>query len=222
MLISRHPFLYYFRNRKSEKAFLFANSKTDIVIEGFPRSANTFAGMAFDRIQSKKIRIAHHIHVPAQIIKGVQLKIPVVLLIRHPRDAVSSLAVFDKKVNLKNILKRYINFYKPVMIYKENVVVAPFEEVVGNFENIIRSINNKFGTNFDNYSEQTPPNTQKIFRDMEPFSKESETGRINEYTIARPSNTRANAKAEIIEELKSPQHRKLMQRAENIYDYFTS
>jgi len=166
--------------------------------------------------------MAHHLHAAAQVVKGIRLEIPVVLLIRHPRDAVSSLAVYDGTLGLKHLLKGYINFYRPLMSYKENVVIAPFEEVIGNYENVIRSINNKFRTNFDNYSEQMPLDAQEIFRSMEPFAKESDTGRINESMVARPSHLRAKAKAEIMEELKDRRYRRLMEKAEEIYAYFTA
>src|SRR5262245_54574684 len=40
---------------------------TDAVIEGFPRSANTFAAAAFALAQTTPVRLAHHLHVPSQI-----------------------------------------------------------------------------------------------------------------------------------------------------------
>src|SRR5689334_19049404 len=68
---------------------------TEIVIEGFPRSANTFAVVAFRLAQQREIEIAHHLHAAAQIKHAINLKVPVIVLIREPSDAILSVAVKD-------------------------------------------------------------------------------------------------------------------------------
>ena len=40
---------------------------TELVIEAFPRSANTFATVAFQLSQPAPVRVAHHLHAPAQV-----------------------------------------------------------------------------------------------------------------------------------------------------------
>jgi hypothetical protein len=67
------------------------DARTDIVIEGFPASANTFAVAAFRLAQEPRyMRIAHHTHVPAQVIEATRLGVPAILLIREPMQAVLS------------------------------------------------------------------------------------------------------------------------------------
>src|SRR5918999_5771267 len=61
---------------------------TEIVIEGFPRSANSFAVAAFARAQGRKPKIAHHVHAPAQVIAAARAGIPAIVLIRNPEEAV--------------------------------------------------------------------------------------------------------------------------------------
>ena len=64
-----------------------------VVIEGFPRSGNSFARRAFIMAQDETFdvtRIAHHLHVPAQVIRAARWRIPTLVLIRRPKDAVLS------------------------------------------------------------------------------------------------------------------------------------
>jgi hypothetical protein len=42
-----------------------------------------------------KTRIAHHLHVPAQVVRAARWQIPSLVLIRRPRDAVLSFAIWD-------------------------------------------------------------------------------------------------------------------------------
>src|SRR6266566_5260966 len=69
----------------------------DIVIEGFPRSANSFAVHAFRVAQDRPVRIAHHLHAPAQVIAAVRARVAAITLIREPEDAVLELVI--AKVN---------------------------------------------------------------------------------------------------------------------------
>jgi len=46
---------------------MLVNANTDIVIEGTPRSANSFAFQAFKKAQDYDVNIAHHLHVSCQV-----------------------------------------------------------------------------------------------------------------------------------------------------------
>src|SRR5437773_4880663 len=63
---------------------------TEIVIEGFPRSATSFAVAAFQMAQDHTVDIAHHTHSPSQVIEAVRRGIPTLLLVREPEDAILS------------------------------------------------------------------------------------------------------------------------------------
>jgi hypothetical protein len=64
-LIMRYSLLFFplarlFPRNKNQ----VVDKETHLVIEGFPRSANTFAVAAFKYSQKGSIKIAHHLHVP--------------------------------------------------------------------------------------------------------------------------------------------------------------
>jgi|GEM_PF-1755712 len=90
--VSARPALYFgLRRLTGSLDRLCVTRKTDIVIEGFPRSANSTTVTVFRSWQRKKVRIAHHKHHAAQILRAVAWDIPAVALIREPRAAVISL-----------------------------------------------------------------------------------------------------------------------------------
>jgi len=125
------------------------NSSTELVIEGFPRSASTFCYYALQCAQGRPVKIATHLHMPAHPIRACRLKIPTLVLIRHPRDAVSSAMVREPYMSLNVFLERYLVFYKSLEPYKNKVVLADFKEVTSDFSTVIERINDKFNKNYD-------------------------------------------------------------------------
>lgn len=70
-------------------------TNTDICIEGFPRSGNSFFFKLFKKA-NPEATIAHHIHSPIQLIRAVNLGIPAVALVRKPKDAIASALTFNE------------------------------------------------------------------------------------------------------------------------------
>src|SRR5829696_5842518 len=92
--VGRHPVLYYnFYRLGSSHRNLLVDRSPQIIIEGFPRSGNTFAVVAFQQAQRESVRVAHHLHMPAQVVLAAQWGIPTLLLARKPTDAVLSLVI---------------------------------------------------------------------------------------------------------------------------------
>lgn len=158
-LLARYPDIFYpvylygllYKFRAIRHRFV--NRNTQIVIEGFQRSANTFAVIAFEYAQPTPVNIAHHIHAPAQIIRALKWKIPTLVVIRNPRDAVASFVVKWPEVSIEQALKFYIYFYEPIAEYRSEYVIGDFEEVTQHFSKTIQRINDKFNTNFALFSD---------------------------------------------------------------------
>ena len=70
------PLLRFAPATPSEQLVL---TETDVCIEGFPRSGNTFAARYFRQF-TQGARVAHHIHLPAQLLLAVEYRVPRVLL----------------------------------------------------------------------------------------------------------------------------------------------
>jgi hypothetical protein len=146
--VFEYPAIYLpFARRKYRNYSLVISSDTELVIEGYFRSANTFAVHAFQLSQEKPVRLAHHLHAPAQLITAARRGIPTLLLLRNPDGAILSELLYDN-VALPDALDAYTRFYTCLLPYLESFVVGEFEQVTHDFGAVIRRVNARFGTNF--------------------------------------------------------------------------
>lgn len=121
----------------------------DIVIDGYPRSANSFAGHAFAHAQARPVVFANHFHSPVQFLRARRLEIPAMLVLREPRAAALSWITFhDGALNAEMALRFYVHFHRPLLKITNSFVVAPFDEVISDFGRSIDRLNARFGTHF--------------------------------------------------------------------------
>lgn len=213
---STTPFFCIWKQLRKKSYPHTVSKNTDITIEGFPRSGNTFAVAAFEFSQKDKKKIARHTHSIAQVVKSTELKIPTMLLIRQPRDAVISL-VIREKILITTALKSYINYYESLSRYHNAVSIAPFDDITRNFGEIIANVNKKFGTTFNLFS-HSPENVRKVFELVDKMELNF-SGSIDETQVARPSVQRKILKKNI-EKLYDAQPKQLVQKANSIYKLF--
>ena len=220
--VGEHPFLFFnFYKFKSRHRNLLVNRRTQLVIEGFPRSANTFAVVAFEQAQRKSLRIAHHLHMPAQVMQAARWRIPTLVLIRKPTDAVISLVIRDPRVSIRQALKHYISFYAKVVGYRNAFVVGHFEQVIQDYGAVLERVNAKFGTDFTPF-DHSKDNVNDVFTRIEERHRARRNSRLDEKQIARPSAVKAGLKDALKKELETPENKKLTARAEAIYEDFVS
>jgi hypothetical protein len=125
--IRKNPALFYTLMRvfHNQLSCCFVGRDTQIVIEGFARYANTFAVTAFLQAQPYTVKIAHHMHAPAQIIRAVEWQIPTLVLLRNPEEAVLSLvALFPTKYSILQGLSYYVSFYSSIFEYQNSYVIG--------------------------------------------------------------------------------------------------
>src|SRR6266487_5999519 len=107
--VSEHPGLYlsFARRKYPGPSPEVISSDTELVIDGYTRSASTFAVYAFQLSQEKPVRLAHHLHAPAQLIAAARRGVPALVLIREPQGAILSQLVREPDVALRNALVAY-------------------------------------------------------------------------------------------------------------------
>ncbi len=121
---------------------------TEFVIDGFQGSGNSFATVAFKRSQEDPVRLAHHLHSPAQIIKSARKKLPTLITIREPKGAAISLVSRWPYVSLTQAVRGYIKFYEKIEPYAGSFVVSPFHLTTRQLDVVIREVNQRYGTEF--------------------------------------------------------------------------
>jgi len=98
--------------------------------------------------QRRRVHVAFHLHSPVNVVNALRMKVPVLVILRPPRDAVSSAFVRDPQISLKANLRRYDAFYRLLTPYKNDIVVADFKDVVRDFGQFVERINKKFDKNY--------------------------------------------------------------------------
>lgn len=196
-----------------------------LCLEGYPRSGNTFAAVAFEMSQPTPQRIAHHLHSPAQVVQAVKWRIPTVVLIRDPHDAVVSLGVYRGGVRpadrlpkmLPEMLSRWISFYEAIEELRSGYVLATFEDVTTDFGQVTRRVNERFGTDFGVF-EHTVENAKYVLDNIAALKGPRRRGVLNERQVARPSEERNGLKAQVSTALLDNDHNKrLLAAASSVY-----
>jgi hypothetical protein len=163
--IAEHPALYLPIARvKYGQAVVSTDAK--LVIEGFTRSGVTFAVIAFQVCQREPVRVAHTLHAPAHVAAAVRRGIPTLVTIRDPEAAVLSAIIREPYVTAEQGLRAWIRFYSRLLQYREGFVLGLFDDVVANYGGVVRAINDRFGTTFDEF-EHTPENVETCFTIIE-------------------------------------------------------
>ncbi len=166
-LSKKSPLMYAkVHELKSGMRSQFVCEDTDIVIDGFPGSANSFVYRLVKARHKGTINIATHIHFPSQIHHAVHLKKPVLLLVRSPNDAVlsfvakqilwgrskgefSCLSDADLIRRLRSGVSYYTAYYDQVQYFTNHVFVADFNNVVKDLASVLFRFNNRFNTDLD-------------------------------------------------------------------------
>jgi hypothetical protein len=146
-VVGRHPAIYLpIARRRHHHGAL--RDDTEIVIDGFTRSAVTFAVIAFQLAQNGHVRVAHHLHVPAHLLAGIRRGIPVLTPIRAPEDTILSAMIREPDVPAVQWLRSYVDFYRRLVPLAGRIVLAPFESVTTDFGSVTHRVNERFGTSF--------------------------------------------------------------------------
>jgi len=180
LIVAKYPILYI-PLKKLQGKYGIIDKNTEIVIEGYPRCANSFAEAAFRVSQNRNVNIAHHTHAPAQVVAAVRKRIPVILVFRNPDDAVVSRIIREKNISLKQAYKEYIWFYQSIYHIIDRCVLSNFETTTKSFGCIIQKVNDKYGVNFNIFDDFNPEMTQKAHNLVDNLSK-NRIGKETNYT----------------------------------------
>lgn len=161
--LGTRPALYFAVYRfRSGHDRLLVDAETDLCVEGFPRSANSFTVSAITAAQPEPINTADHTHVAANAMRACELGVPTLVLIRDPKDAVISLtalgyqtrgtsseaAVGAPPIPFALQVEAWIAFYEALESFRGRYVIAPFEMVIQDIGSVVRGVNARFGTDF--------------------------------------------------------------------------
>lgn len=211
--LGRHPSLFriYYGLHPGYR-HLLVQPDYEVVIEGYPRCANSFSVLAFERAQQHRMRIGHHLHAPAQVELGVRYGLPVLVLIREPLGAAASLIARHPEITAVQALRQYISFYECVQSHVDSITLADFCKITSDYAQVISGLNSKFSTNFMPYF-NTPEEDAAVFAEIDFLNIRNEGGAGHQ--LARPSE----AKKAILNSARDQIEREtLLHRARTVFD----
>lgn len=131
------------------KFSLFTSSRSEIVIEGFPRSANSYAANLFMSANPGVINIARHIHTISQIDVATRHNIPTLLLIRDPVGTISSFVKRFSEQDSQLLLRSYAQYYERIYAYRRDLVISDFPHTVSDLGPAIKELNLRYSKSFN-------------------------------------------------------------------------
>jgi len=189
-------------------------AETRLVIDGFPRSANSYAHVAFLYANGTDFPLCSHRHSHQSIRSGVKRGLPTIVLIREPGPAIASTLQHTPDTRPATAIDLYRTFYEGVLPVLDRVLVVTFEAATGEFGDVIRRCNAKFGTDFVPY-ERTEEAEAAVARMIERTTAFAFGSDGHEQRVPRPSAHRAPAD-EIIAQL-APEERRSLDELDALY-----
>lgn len=196
-------------------------AQTEAVIEGFPRSGNTFAYFALQDANGGPLPVSSHVHVPAQVRRAVALGKPTLFVVREPVACLASLLTAAPHVRIGPAFDEYIHHHELVAPLVDDLVVGTFEQITADFGVVTDRLNARFGTAFPRFA-HTPENVERVFARIDAHYEELYGDRATERVVPRPSPARKAEKAWLTEQLTSARHAPLLARATAAYDALAS
>ena len=208
LAIERRPALYmrllWLKNsgRKFERYIVCED--TELVVEGFPRCANSFAAQCIRllcRANGRELRFATHAHSPAHVVAGLRLEKPTLVVVREPVAAITSLQALwmQSGISIQSVnglLRRYIQFYEMLHPYRGEIVISDFSKTTSDYPSVIRELNERFNLNLPEVGSH-----EELAALVIPASKEhlSPSGKRDEVKVAIRKNFEAKAESRLVE-----------------------
>jgi hypothetical protein len=193
---------FYFRPRKDiSKRNYFTNS-TKIFIAGFPRSGNTYATFLLRNI-FQDFEFSHHFHTTGAIKVALSQKIPVLVLVRDPKNTITSFylkllalqnqkfdGVIDEKL-LRTIIRFYILFHKDLLKLSSKIKIMLFNDLIANPIGFLSTVKNS--TNFNISQEVIVSKFEEVQR--------KDFGAKDALGSSLPNETKENYKSLLLQKL---------------------
>lgn len=211
-VVERFPSIYMriARHRTPERDGL--DGTTDVLIEGFPRSGNSFL-VSWIATANPDLHIASHMHSIAHVHAALRRDLPVVVVIREPEAALASLAVYNPNLALDAHIERYRRFHQAVIEVADDVIVSPFPVTTGKPERVVDELQRRTSLEL---ASAPPGGANEVMAEVDRRTVRF-NGVFNPNLVARPSDARASAN-ERVRHLLRRRHADSLARLDALHD----
>ncbi len=112
--------------------------ETELVIDGFPGSGNSFVASSLRDVLGDETDVVSHFHHTVQLKRAIAFGVPAVVVVRQPLAAASSLKSKQPDLWDAVILLRWIVYHRYVARHQDRLDVFLFDEVVADVDVIRR------------------------------------------------------------------------------------
>jgi len=215
--LSRTPYLWDLAvQARPGKRTTLVHRDTPLLTEGFSRSGNTYSSAAFAVSNGSDVPVARHLHAAAHVLRAARFGVPILLLVREPRAAVSSYLVRRPTLTVDEGLDEYCDFYRTVWRVRSSLVVGLFDDIVTDFGEVLRQVNQRFSTAFAPY-DATPANEETTMALVEDMNRRECAGELVETHVGRPSALREDLKAVLQTAFEQPRTAQRLATARTLY-----
>ncbi len=196
--------------------------QTSLVIEGFPRSGNTFAYFAVCHAaneENRSLEVSSHVHTPSAVKAATARRIPTVVVIRRPLDAVTSLLIAAPHVPFDRAILEWSHHHQEIWPYRDRFLTATFQQVTTDMGSVTQRLGRLFGTHLPQY-QPSEVNDAEVFASIEQNHQVLHGGTEN--VVPRPSSARQAERIWLEDQLKAPHLARLLHDANLIFGRYSS
>ncbi|WP_353227984.1 hypothetical protein [Novosphingobium sp.] len=169
-LVFQNPLVYLYA-RKLFRPDGLVTKTTKLVIEGYPRSANSYVEAAFRLTNGDDADFCHHIHNASIAWDADKKGVPCIVLIREPMKAVISYQNYlGGAANPNALLKEWVIYYKFIKDKCPNAIVVGFDRAINDFNSVVDQLNKKHGSNFP-YLDSGQYSSADVFAKVDELSR---------------------------------------------------
>jgi hypothetical protein len=188
------------------KTHLIASRETSLVVDGYPRSGNSFfVRLIIHQLEENdlsNLSLSHHTHRVENIKLAHHYGVPAVVLIRDPYDAIASFFIFQKFcLPIIECIKKYLHFYNFVLSFNANILIVNFDTVISNPNLVLEHIQKNFDIKIP-MVKNLEAATKAIEAKTLDFSLNVQNKNSHIYRAAIPMPERAFLKKDIIDMVK--------------------
>tara|TARA_B100000963_G_scaffold302596_1_gene275576 strand:- start:18269 stop:19021 length:753 start_codon:yes stop_codon:yes gene_type:complete len=125
---------------KRDKLKNLVKKDTDIVVEGFPRSANTYLSTCLEEANKKELKLASHLHDIVQLYFGKKYSIPIFIVFRKPLESLISFKMKFPKSDLNTMSNIYIKFYSYAIENSDHINFIDFSDATTKTDIVVEKI----------------------------------------------------------------------------------
>lgn len=194
---------------------------TDLVVEGFPRSGNTFTVFALEDASGHELTIASHVHQPSQVKHTLARGIPTVLVIRDPVSALASYLVYDQRFSASTVIGEYCSYHRELVPYADRLLICEFDEVTSHMPSVIDRINRRYSLQIPPFDDEAS-NVKEVMARIEWRHQLVHPSLNPAQSAASPQFDRRKVNEQMREALRHPRNAVQLAAAQEVFDYFCS